>query len=123
MKSIFELDVIKAYIRMCNDGWLLGWHERNGGNCTYRMTESDVLTCRPYFREKPGEWVPMGYKAKIFQGNSFFPPEAENSLEMLHWHRRILFVLSKSTQKVTHGESSGVLKKAACLPVNFLLIS
>jgi len=64
MKSIFELDVIKAYIRMCNDGWLLGWHERNGGNCTYRMTESDVLTCRPYFREKPGEWVPMGVQGE-----------------------------------------------------------
>ena len=34
--SIFDMEVLKGYIRMCNDGWLQGWHERNGGNLTYR---------------------------------------------------------------------------------------
>ncbi len=44
---------------MCNDGWLQGWHERNGGNLTYRMT-GDVAACRPYFDAEPREWVNMG---------------------------------------------------------------
>ena len=35
--SILDLDIIKGYIRMCTDGWNQGWHERNGGNLTYRM--------------------------------------------------------------------------------------
>ena len=33
--------VIEDYIRMCYDGFLQGWHERNGGNLTYRMTEAE----------------------------------------------------------------------------------
>ena len=35
--GILEIDIVKSYIRMCTDGWLQGWHERNGGNLTYRM--------------------------------------------------------------------------------------
>ena len=34
---------------MCNDGWLQGWHERNGGNLTYRMKEEEVAQCRLFF--------------------------------------------------------------------------
>ena len=35
--SILNVKIVQDYIRMCNDGWLQGWHERNGGNLTYRM--------------------------------------------------------------------------------------
>ncbi len=38
MSTIYEIPCVKGFIRMCNDGWLQGWHERNGGNLTYRMT-------------------------------------------------------------------------------------
>jgi len=24
--GILDLDIMKRYIRMCNDGWLQGWH-------------------------------------------------------------------------------------------------
>ena len=37
MSTIYEIPCVKGFIRMCNDGWLQGWHERNGGNLTYRM--------------------------------------------------------------------------------------
>ena len=57
--SILDIDIVKRYIRMCNDGWLQGWHERNGGNLTYRMKAEEVEACRPYFKT-PGEWVSMG---------------------------------------------------------------
>ena len=40
--SIRGIDVIKSFIRMADDGYLQGWHERNGGNLTYRMKESEV---------------------------------------------------------------------------------
>ena len=35
--GILDIAIVKGYIRMCNDGWLQGWHERNGGNLTYRI--------------------------------------------------------------------------------------
>lgn len=58
--KITNVPVMDAFIRMCNDGWLLGYHERNGGNLTYRMTAGEVAACRPFFKEEPLPWVPMG---------------------------------------------------------------
>lgn len=68
--GILDIKVIKDYIRMCNDGWEQGWHERNGGNLTYRMKPEEVEECRPYFSyEKP--WVNMGVQAENLK-NEFF---------------------------------------------------
>ena len=39
---VLDSDCVKSFIRMANDGWLQGWHERNGGNLSYRMRESEV---------------------------------------------------------------------------------
>ncbi|MBR2684650.1 MAG: rhamnulose-1-phosphate aldolase [Erysipelotrichaceae bacterium] len=47
------------FIKLCNDGWLLGWHERNGGNLSCRLTEAEVEEARPYFNES-AEWREIG---------------------------------------------------------------
>lgn len=68
--GILDIKILKDYIRMCNDGWLQGWHERNGGNLTYRMTKEQVKECRPYFSfERP--WVNMGVQADNLKGEYF----------------------------------------------------
>ena len=41
--------VIEDYIRMCYDGFLQGWHERNGGNLTYRMRPEESEECASLF--------------------------------------------------------------------------
>ena len=69
--SILDLDIMKGYIRMCTDGWDLGWHERNGGNLTYRMKDEEVEQCRPYFRAVLGDWVSMGVQADNLAGEYF----------------------------------------------------
>ena len=33
---------LKGFIELCEQGWLQGWHERNGGNLSYRMTAGDL---------------------------------------------------------------------------------
>ena len=71
MGTIFDVEVMKGYIRMCNDGWEQGWHERNGGNLTYRMRPEEVEQCRPFFKETPGEWVDMGVQADNLAGEYF----------------------------------------------------
>ena len=40
--SMTDITIGQKYIRMANDGWLQGWHERNGGNLTYRLTKEEV---------------------------------------------------------------------------------
>ncbi|MCL2889440.1 MAG: rhamnulose-1-phosphate aldolase [Eggerthellaceae bacterium] len=69
--SIEQRDFMKAIVRCCNDGWLQGWHESNGGNLSYRMSYDELQTCRSYFAEPLGEWVPIGIRAAGLAGEHF----------------------------------------------------
>lgn len=40
--DILKVNFIDGFIRMCNDGFLQGWHERNGGNLSYRLKLDEV---------------------------------------------------------------------------------
>lgn len=70
MSDILQVPAMQGFIRMCMDGWDQGWHERNGGNLTYRMTEEDVNLCRPFFHV-PGPWVTMDVQAENLAGEYF----------------------------------------------------
>lgn len=68
--NILNLEFIKSFVRVCEDGWNQGWHERNGGNLTYRMTEDEVNAAKAAFTtEKP--WVSMGVTGKNLAGAYF----------------------------------------------------
>ena len=69
--SMTKLPIVEKYIRMANDGWLQGWHERNGGNLTYRLTKEEVAQMRPFFDETPREWVNMGVTGENLAGEYF----------------------------------------------------
>ena len=71
MAGILDLDIMQRYIRMCNDGWLQGWHERNGGNLTYRLKKEEVEQMRPFFDETPRPWVNMGVTGANLAGEYF----------------------------------------------------
>jgi len=45
--GILDIEIVKGFMRMCNDGWLQGWHERNGGNPTYRLKGEEGAPGRP----------------------------------------------------------------------------
>ncbi len=69
--AIERLDFVKGFCRMCDDGWLQGWHERNGGNLTYRMTDEDIEAARPFFDAEPRAWVEMGVTGENLAGSYF----------------------------------------------------
>ena len=50
-----DFEVMQSFARVCDDGWQQSWHERNGGNLTYRMKEEEVAQCRPFFYPQPHE--------------------------------------------------------------------
>lgn len=68
--QITDIKIVQDYIRTCTDGWEQGWHERNGGNLTYRMRPEEVEECRPFFGT-PGEWVSMGVTGANLAGEYF----------------------------------------------------
>ncbi len=40
--NVLEAPFVKGYIRMADDGYNRGWHERNGGNLSYRIRKEDI---------------------------------------------------------------------------------
>ena len=68
--AIEDLEFVQGFTRMCDDGFKQGWHERNGGNLTYLMSEEEVAEARPFFAE-PREWVLMGVEDAALAGRYF----------------------------------------------------
>lgn len=40
--NILKSNFVRAFIRMCDDGFSQGWHERNGGNLSYRIKHEEI---------------------------------------------------------------------------------
>ncbi len=57
--NILDVKFVQGFIRMANDGWEQGWHERNGGNLSYRMKDEDVQAVKSELKED-GPWVEIG---------------------------------------------------------------
>ena len=68
--SINDVKFVQGFIRMCSDGWEQGWHERNGGNLSYRMKKEDVEAVKAYFHE-PEEWREIGTSVPGLAGEYF----------------------------------------------------
>lgn len=68
--KMLEAEFMKGFIRMANDGWEQGWHERNGGNLSYRMKKEEVEAVREELRAD-GEWKEIGTSVPKLAGEYF----------------------------------------------------
>ena len=67
--KVYDAEFVKGFMRMATDGNRLGWHERNGGNLTYRMKDEDVKEVQKFF--EPKEWKAIGTSVPKL-ANSYF---------------------------------------------------
>ena len=68
MKVLYA-EFVKGFIRMADDGWNQGWHERNGGNLSYRIKPEEVESVKENF--EPKEWQPIGITVPKLAGEYF----------------------------------------------------
>ena len=68
--EILERDVVAGFLRMCDDGWAQGWHERNGGNLTCRLLPDEVADIEPWLHA-PQRCAPLGVCAPALAGQCF----------------------------------------------------
>ena len=68
--NITDVKFVQGFIRMCNDGWEQGWHERNGGNLSYRMKEEEAEEVKEYLNDD-GAWAPIGTSVPGLAGEYF----------------------------------------------------
>ena len=68
--EILEAKFVKDFIRMADDGFAQGWHERNGGNLSYRIKPEEVAAIQTGFNT-PGAWTPIGASVPGLAGEFF----------------------------------------------------
>lgn len=68
--SIENAEFFKGFIRMADDGWQQGWHERNGGNLSYRLRPEEVDEIRDSL-DLSGEWKEIGTSVPSLGGEFF----------------------------------------------------
>lgn len=74
--KVLESKLMEGFARMCSDGYVQGWHERNGGNLSYRMKPEEVEELKEDFgnyenSKQTGEWTPIGTEVPNLAGEYF----------------------------------------------------
>ncbi len=62
--KFLDAEFVQGFIRMADDGWQQGWHERNGGNLTYRLKPRRFVKIL-----RPGSGSPLEPAFRGWQGN------------------------------------------------------
>ena len=68
--KITDAAFVQGFLRMCNDGWEQGWHERNGGNLSYRIKDEEIAQIRDAL-DFTGAWLPIGTTVSALAGEFF----------------------------------------------------
>lgn len=67
---ILDTKFVRGFIKMADDGFQQGWHERNGGNLSYRLKPEEVEGIRTRLSDS-GEWIPIGVSVPGLAGEYF----------------------------------------------------
>lgn len=65
-----DTKLVRDFTKVCSDGFRQGWHERNGGNLSCRLTDKEVESIREYLNEE-AEWRDAGTEVP-FLANEYF---------------------------------------------------
>lgn len=68
--GICSAPFFRSFVRLTDDAFKKGWHERNGGNLSYRIAPEEVDSIRSYLK-KPETWVPIGVSVPDLAGEYF----------------------------------------------------
>jgi len=82
---ILERKFVQDFINMANEGYQQGWHERNGGNLSYRLTQHNVEAVSDRLLDH-AEWHNIGASVPGL-GRRIFPRDRHGQVLPQH-HRR-----------------------------------
>lgn len=71
-----DTEFAQGFIRLCGDGFQQGWHERNGGNLSYRMKAEEVASVSDVLGRyensvQDGAWQEIGTEVPTLAGEYF----------------------------------------------------
>ena len=76
---VLDAEFAQGFFRVCTDGFAQGWHERNGGNLSYRIRPEEIESVRDDLKESGesgkgqtyGVWMPIGTEVPDLAGEYF----------------------------------------------------
>ena len=68
--KILDTKFVQGFIKMADDGYRQGWHERNGGNLSYRLRTEEAESIKPRMNFRD-EWFPIGTSVPGLAGEFF----------------------------------------------------
>lgn len=68
--KVTDSKIVQGFIRMADDGFKQGWHERNGGNLSYRMKDAEVEEIKDNFNDNHA-WDEIGTEVPSLAGEYF----------------------------------------------------
>lgn len=67
---ILQTEFVEGFIRLTSDAFQKGWHERNGGNLSYRIKPEEIATVRSELHPAAA-WAPIGNTVPDLAGEYF----------------------------------------------------
>lgn len=67
--KVLDTEFVRGFIQLGDDGWRQGWHERNGGNLSYRIRREEMEQVKDQLT--PGEWLDIGTSVPKLAGEYF----------------------------------------------------
>ena len=68
--KVLDAEFAKGFVRLCSDGFNQGWHERNGGNLSYRIRPEEIAAVAENLTHT-APWQPIGTSVPDLAGESF----------------------------------------------------
>ena len=69
--KILDMPCTKGFMQIAQDGVDKGWHEMNGGNLSYRLTEDEAANVKKVQRRPAGDWQEIGESVPRLAGAFF----------------------------------------------------
>ena len=78
MNNVLELKAVAKFVDTCNQSWLKGWNERNGGNMSYRMKDEEVDAIKHLLTDK-SDWKSIGITVENLANEYFTVTALDNA--------------------------------------------
>jgi rhamnulose-1-phosphate aldolase len=69
--KILEMSCTKGFMQIAQDGVDKGWHEMNGGNLSYRLTDAETKNVKTVCKKPTSGWMELGESVPKLAGAFF----------------------------------------------------
>ena len=69
--KILNMQCVKGFMQLAQDGVDKGWHEMNGGNLSYRLTSAEARNVKAVCRKPGTGWIDIGESVPDLAGEFF----------------------------------------------------